>query len=131
MSFPRRRALQFDESAGSNQVQCPFGHLWVIRSIYMKYVADSNAATRVVILQANHQIGPQASVLFNTTIIASTSEIWHLGNTDQQANWNAAQDLKILSLVALDTLELEVTLEQAGDVWDVWTVIDDYVVPRA
>jgi len=131
MSFPRLRELQWDESAGNNSVTVPFGHIWRFRFFHIKYIADANVATRTVSLQFSISGGPQESDIFSTTIDENQTEHYFVGFVPVTYNLTVIINQPVTLFGPTDTLKLNVVSEQAGDLWDVWGSIEDWVGPRA
>jgi len=132
MSFPRIRTLQWDESATSNLVTVPFGHVWEVRYLFMQYVASADVATRSMRIGIDHDVGPLPIILLQIDITASLTKEIYVGAQDQNNPLDGSQELPHpLWLVNPDKIVFTVTSEQGADTWDVWAGIKDWVVPRA
>jgi len=127
----RIRSLQWDETAVSNLVTVPIGHLWHVWSFWMRYIADANVASRQIDLTINQDSGPIGGLVMTDTATANQTRALKYGVQDQASIYNGANESGLGEyLEAGDTIELAVTNEQAGDTWDVWGIIEDFVAPR-
>jgi len=128
----RLRILQWDETAVDNRVTVPSGHIWKLAFLAMKYVADSQAATRNWELRFSWALGPNDFGMFASSIIADQTEEYLWSATKEQSPTDLQQtSAQGLWLVSGDSVKFQVANEQSGDLWDIWGPIEDYVVPRA
>jgi len=139
MSYPRRRVLHWDETQSNNEVVVPFLHIWRVHQLFLKLATDATVATRTFSLQffvAVLEAGLQDFSLFSKTQTASLTTKHFLGFIDGQSdNLSGAVDIgqPIMlfgSASTPDKIKLAITNEQSGDTYEVYGVIDDWVIPR-
>lgn len=132
MSYPRRITIQWDESAGANRITVPFGHLWSVRWLFIRYVADANVSTRTIVLNIKQSEAAFEMGVLSSDITAGLTRTYLYGNEDAGgAFFLGKQAAQPVLLKQTDTITLTVTNEEAGDTWDVWGPVEDWVIPRA
>lgn len=130
----RIRIITFDETAVGNTLVVPFGHIWRVWMMFIRYQASSDVATRTVLLDFKMAAGPADLNLTTTSIVADETENYMWGpasasNSPLSAHTDAGLGFYLVG--PSDHIKLNVTNEQAADDWDVWGSIEDFVVPRA
>jgi len=129
MSYPRIHTQHWDETAASNRVTVPFGHIWRLTNLMVHYVADSQSATRTVTLTFRWNESPTGLIFLTASILASETEDYILGSTIVPFDNEEALD-QPLTLQPTDTITIAITNEQSGDLWDATATLEDWVVPR-